>query len=670
MIIGIIRVAAALLLTPLTLTQRHLQPFAHARADAENEVKLILQRIEEDTLKLRDEIENAYSQRCSIETLSQCSRGSFNGCSSVFPNQQCMEADELVVEACGGGGENGCNALWDKTTSIVSIPSALAQGKDDNPTDPELIETACYTLLAEDYMRTKYENDETFWDSYNVQPSWTYFGSHNGLFRKFPGTVDEECGNYDPRLRPWFVAASSGPKDVVLVLDVSGSMSDYGRMDLAKEAAITVIKTLTISDRVAVIAFSDYAYQVHSDSGTDLLVRATNENKNLLIDSIQNLTDGGATNFHAGFQLAFDSLERTIEQEYTSGCNVAILFMTDGVRTAGPETDEVLSLINDSTQRLATLFNRDTKIFTFSLGSQADRLATKEIACSTNGIWTPVDDFDGDLVGAMASYYKLFALGLGDDTEFTAWVEPYEFFWTKKMGTTNSAPVFDRSVDPPLFLGVVANDVHMDAFEQVLGENAQSSTMLQRFIRLSTAQCPKIDLSDCQLEGLRYLAGGEEATCGICNSTDYPGIIPTECPFKPDLPKNLWQNTDVDGVKYEDRACCEIGSNVPSEMCGVPDEIDTTELDTSTNSIGLILGITIPVLFVICCCGWLFCKHKKVSPPTEAPKEVIGTNALPVASVSYAIPANNAHVTYGGITAVMPPSASAPPMNPAFHVRT
>ena len=123
----------------------------------------------------------------------------------------------------------------------------------------------------------------------------------------------------------------------------------------------------------------------------------------------------------------------------------------------------------------------------------------------------------------------------------------------------------------------------------------------------------------------------------------------------------------VDGVKYEDRACCEIGSNVPSEMCGIPDEIDTTEIDTSTNSIGLVLGITIPVLFVICCC---FYKHKKVSsPPTDVPKEV-GTNALPVASVSSAIPANDAQVTYGGVTAVMPPSASAPPMNPAFHVRT
>ena len=417
MILGIIRVAAAAVLLA--------SPFTHASNDKENEVKNILQRIEKDTLKLRDEIEIAYSKRCSIETLSQCSQSSFNGCSSVFPNQQCMEPNELVIEACAGGGGT-CNALWDKTTSTVSIPSALAQGKNNNPLDPELIETACYTLLAEDYMRTKYENDEIFWDSYNVQPSWTYFGAHNGLFRKLPASAQEECGNYDPRKRPWFVAASSGPKDVVIVLDVSGSMSNFGRLDLAKKAAITVVETLTISDRVAIIAFSDYAYQVHS--GTDMLVRATNENKQILIEQIQALTEGGATNFHAGFQQAFYALERTIEQEYTSGCNVAILFMTDGVNTAGPETDEVLQLIKNGTQRLATQYDRDTKIFTFSLGTQADRSATKEIACSTNGIWTPVDDFDGDLVGAMASYYKLFASGLGNETDFTTWVEPYEFF--------------------------------------------------------------------------------------------------------------------------------------------------------------------------------------------------------------------------------------------------
>jgi Mg-chelatase subunit ChlD len=144
------------------------------------------------------------------------------------------------------------------------------------------------------------------------------------------------------------------------------------------------------------------------------------------------LTEGGATNFHDGFQVAFDALERTIRQESTSGCNVAILFMTDGINTAGPDTDETLTLINKWTRRLANLYDRDTKIFTFSLGTQADRTVTKKIACSTNGIWTPVDDFDDDLVSAMSSYYKLFSNGLGDDTNFsTAWVEPYEFFTGK-----------------------------------------------------------------------------------------------------------------------------------------------------------------------------------------------------------------------------------------------
>ena len=79
-------------------------------------------------------------------------------------------------------------------------------------------------------MIEKYKEDEQYWAKYNVQPSWSYFGAHNGLFRKVPAILQETCGIYDPRRRPWFVAASSGPKDVVIVIDVSGSMEDYGRM--------------------------------------------------------------------------------------------------------------------------------------------------------------------------------------------------------------------------------------------------------------------------------------------------------------------------------------------------------------------------------------------------------------------------------------------------------
>ena len=112
------------------------------------------------------------------------------------------------------------------------------------------------------------------------------------------------------------------------------------------------------------------------------------------------------------------------------------------------------------------------------------------------------------------------------------------------MGTTVSAPVYGRSVSPPLFLGVVAIDVYMDALEQLLGEDTASSSMLKRFVLLSTARCPRIELTECELDALRFLGGGEQGTCGLCSSSSYAGIIPEQCPFQSDLPNNLWHNTD------------------------------------------------------------------------------------------------------------------------------
>ena len=160
-----------------------------------------------------------------------------------------------------------------------------------------------------------------------------------------------------------FVAASSGPKDVVLILDISGSMDQYGRLDLAKRAAITVIETLTVADRVAIITFSDEARVV---GGYDKLIRTTNENKVLLIQAINELVPDGPTNFMAAFETAFDSLDKTIRDEATSGCNIAVLFMTDGKITDGQF--DVIELVNERTKQIANEFDRKTTIFTFSLG--------------------------------------------------------------------------------------------------------------------------------------------------------------------------------------------------------------------------------------------------------------------------------------------------------------
>jgi hypothetical protein len=100
-------------------------------------------------------------------------------------------------------------------------------------------------------------------------------------------------------------------------------------------------------------------------------------------------------------------------------------------------------------------------------------------------------------------------------------------------------------------LGVVGIDIYMSAIERILGEEATSSTMLALFVALSTASCPKIELSACELDALRFLGGGDDATCEVCNDatceacnrTNYAGIIPKNCSFQSDLPNNLWNSS-------------------------------------------------------------------------------------------------------------------------------
>merc|ERR1711991_705374 len=67
----------------------------------------------------------------------------------------------------------------------------------------------------------------------------------------------------DARRRPWYVAASSGPKDIVLVLDTSGSMSQTNaftgesRLSVLKSATLALLNTLTQNDFSAVVEFSN-----------------------------------------------------------------------------------------------------------------------------------------------------------------------------------------------------------------------------------------------------------------------------------------------------------------------------------------------------------------------------------------------------------------------------
>jgi len=174
---------------------------------------VVVEKVEADAIELAKKVSELYQNRCEATLLADCFRGNYDHCLSSFPEQTCPGGLDLNTPECGDGFT--CSTLYSFSTTSVALPRESARGPDRNPTDPQVIETICFTKGLDDYFEQKRAQDEAFWDELGFQPNFMYFGSHNGgAFRLSPATHYSSCNTFDPRLRPWYVAASSGPKNI------------------------------------------------------------------------------------------------------------------------------------------------------------------------------------------------------------------------------------------------------------------------------------------------------------------------------------------------------------------------------------------------------------------------------------------------------------------------
>ena len=209
----------------------------------------------------------------------------------------------------------------------------------------------------------------------------------------------------------------------------------------------------------------------------------------------------------------------------------------------------------------------------------------------------------------MSSYYQLFARGLGDaeNEGFTAWVEPYTFATGDIMGTTVGAPVYDRTLTPPHFIGIAAVDMTIPFLEEQSG--SAYAEVLESLVRRSTAVCPTLHLGTCVLQALRLSTGGLDSVCDAAlhgldddcmtadNSVRASGgevYDPPTCMNK--ATRSPWANTDLLGKEYEERACCTPG----------------VETGCAPLDVGMIAGIAVggaAFVVIVACCLWC-CKSE------------------------------------------------------------
>lgn len=121
--------------------------------------------------------------------------------------------------------------------------------------------------------------------------------------------------------------------DLVIVLDISDSMNKEDSLEKLKKAAEFVIKTLSPTDRVSIVTFSDVATrlctlrQIKKESQVDIL--------NLINGLVPG--DHGA-NISDGLEVALQVISG---RKYTEGRVVGIILMSSGEQNRGGNAAQV-----------------------------------------------------------------------------------------------------------------------------------------------------------------------------------------------------------------------------------------------------------------------------------------------------------------------------------------
>uniref|UniRef100_A0A671SWV6 Voltage-dependent calcium channel subunit alpha-2/delta-1-like n=1 Tax=Sinocyclocheilus anshuiensis TaxID=1608454 RepID=A0A671SWV6_9TELE len=334
-------------------------------------------------------------------------------------------------------------------TTAVHIPTDIYEGSTI------ILNELNWTAALDEVFKKNWENDPSL--------LWQVFGSATGLARYFPASpwVDtrstpNKIDLYDVRRRPWYIQGAASPKDMLILVDASGSVSGL-TLKLIRTSVSEMLETLSDDDYVNIVSFNNSAKSV---ACFENLVQANVRNKKILKEAVQKITANGTTDYKIGFKEAFNQLSSM--NVTRANCNKIIMLFTDG---GEDRASEIFEEYNP---------DKNVRIFTFSVGQHNyDKTPIQWMACNNKGYYYEIPSIGAIRINTQEYLDVLGRPMVKEDKKAknVQWTNVYVDALELGLVITGTLPVFNKTStrksqdknknQSQLILGVMAIDVSL-----------------------------------------------------------------------------------------------------------------------------------------------------------------------------------------------------------------
>src|SRR5690606_38861177 len=181
------------------------------------------------------------------------------------------------------------------------------------------------------------------------------------------------------------------PSNMVLLIDVSGSMGDADKLALLKDGFKMMVEGFAADDRIAIVTYA----------GSSMVAWAPTpgNNKQAILSALSGLRPGGSTAGAQGILTAYDLAEK----HFIPGGNNRVVLATDGDFNVGISSHvELVSLIESK---------RDAGIFLTTLGvgrGNYNEAMLEQVANHGNGTHEYIDNLDQARKVFVEEYHKFY----------------------------------------------------------------------------------------------------------------------------------------------------------------------------------------------------------------------------------------------------------------------